>query len=410
MRQLKPKIAHFIRFNVAKFKFRYLVRYRFYILPFFLVLSTVIATTAAVSNPYIKSLVENANSTSKVLGQEIIRIAILILMTIGTSLYFWIDYRQHNAPLKQADPLVQYSFRHHLKVVTLPLLRFKWRPLAYAMAVSTLTIFAMVGTLFVTMRNVQAAVTGEIVINKTNENIGYYRIGLDGTKTYIPFSRTSNLNAYGGEYYDKVSPTGALIASTGTLRNPGIQIIRTDGSGFLTITPTPYTGAIQIEDWHPNEQKILFIMSNDIYVADLNTQSVTNLTNDSSSQRYSADWSPDGSKILYRQVSGYRLMDPDGSNKLAIPTITTATTPKWSPDSLKVAQISSTALRVYTVATNATSSYTISGISSSTANQFEWTSNTQLVFLGKISTRDHLFTINSDNTSKVQKTSEDRKS
>lgn len=40
-------------------------------------------------------------------------------------LALYIDYRRHKAPLVAVDPQVHYSFAHHLRVVTLPLFRYR---------------------------------------------------------------------------------------------------------------------------------------------------------------------------------------------------------------------------------------------------------------------------------------------
>ncbi len=55
----------------------------------------------------------------------------IILIVLAALLLAWLivfmiaDYFRHRAPLKQADPEVRYSFGHHLKVVTIPLIKYR---------------------------------------------------------------------------------------------------------------------------------------------------------------------------------------------------------------------------------------------------------------------------------------------
>ncbi len=47
------------------------------------------------------------------------------LIVLGTILYVFIDYQNHKSPLKQADPRIRYGLMHHVKVVTIPLLKYR---------------------------------------------------------------------------------------------------------------------------------------------------------------------------------------------------------------------------------------------------------------------------------------------
>lgn len=46
-----------------------------------------------------------------------------IILAIGT--YTYLDYRKYKKPLTDADPSVRYSYTHHIKVVSLPLFRYR---------------------------------------------------------------------------------------------------------------------------------------------------------------------------------------------------------------------------------------------------------------------------------------------
>lgn len=47
-------------------------------------------------------------------------VAILLLLA-----FVFADYKRHKKPLRAIDPNISYSFLHHLKVVTLPLFRYR---------------------------------------------------------------------------------------------------------------------------------------------------------------------------------------------------------------------------------------------------------------------------------------------
>lgn len=69
-------------------------------------------------------------TSSEVLGNTsavAISAVLLLSLTLGTSLYVWLDYRKHKKPLLQEDPAVRYTLANHIKVVTLPLLTYRLR-------------------------------------------------------------------------------------------------------------------------------------------------------------------------------------------------------------------------------------------------------------------------------------------
>ena len=44
---------------------------------------------------------------------------------LGSFAFVYYDYRRHKAPLKTIDPAVHYTLGHHIKVVTLPILKYR---------------------------------------------------------------------------------------------------------------------------------------------------------------------------------------------------------------------------------------------------------------------------------------------
>lgn len=86
----------------------------------------------------------------------------IVASFFGLALYLFIDYRQHRVPLKRAAQGVRYGFLHHIKVVNIPLLKYKWKPLSYsvivgASAVTTVFVFGALGLYLYLGRAAQAA-------------------------------------------------------------------------------------------------------------------------------------------------------------------------------------------------------------------------------------------------------------
>ncbi len=51
-------------------------------------------------------------------------VVIAIPLIIGV-IWLKVDYTRHKRPLKEIDPQVKYTFWHHIKVVTIPLLSYR---------------------------------------------------------------------------------------------------------------------------------------------------------------------------------------------------------------------------------------------------------------------------------------------
>ncbi len=59
--------------------------------------------------------------TGGVLLPSLLFIGLLVALTV----YIYIDYRRHKKPLTEEDSTIPYTFGHHIKIVTLPLLRYR---------------------------------------------------------------------------------------------------------------------------------------------------------------------------------------------------------------------------------------------------------------------------------------------
>jgi hypothetical protein len=50
---------------------------------------------------------------------------LLLGVIVASSAYVYLDYRKHKQPLLEADPDAHYTLGHHVRVVTLPLLKYR---------------------------------------------------------------------------------------------------------------------------------------------------------------------------------------------------------------------------------------------------------------------------------------------
>lgn len=67
------------------------------------------------------------NGTLAETGIVAISATLLACLLLGSLAFAYRDYRKHRAPLKAIDPHASYSFAHHIKVVTVPLLKYRMR-------------------------------------------------------------------------------------------------------------------------------------------------------------------------------------------------------------------------------------------------------------------------------------------
>ena len=47
------------------------------------------------------------------------------LIIVALVIYIYRDYKKHKLPLIQADPRAKYSVVHHVRMVTIPMLRYR---------------------------------------------------------------------------------------------------------------------------------------------------------------------------------------------------------------------------------------------------------------------------------------------
>ncbi|MCA9344711.1 BspA family leucine-rich repeat surface protein, partial [Candidatus Saccharibacteria bacterium] len=122
-------------------------------------------------------------------------------------------------PLQNEDSELKYSFFHHLKVTTIPLLKFKWQPLTYVFAMSAMSLTAVI-------------ITTSSVISLTNAAPGTLTVSINqksGTTDPNP-SYTSVFEVVFSEAIDETTFTDADITLGGTAPGQTVQSITESGS------------------------------------------------------------------------------------------------------------------------------------------------------------------------------------
>jgi len=137
------------------------------------------------------------------------------------------------------------------------------------------------------------------------------------------------------------SPDGQwiLFHSYGVM-NDGIFIVKPDGSDLQKI------GGGEYASWSPDNTKVIFTMTffngsdlstgnTEIALLDIKTQNITRLTY-GGAKKSMAKFSADGTKIVFKSYDNYiYIMNSDGTELKKL--VDSAASPKWSPDSKKIA-------------------------------------------------------------------------
>lgn len=162
---------------------------------------------------------------------------------------------------------------------------------------------------------------------------------------------TNLTNGPSWDEYPTWSPDGKHIAFVSNRDDEIFQLFMMDADGSNVTSLISRKDLVVTEpSWSPKGNKIAFAgqkpyepATNDVYVLDLDTFNITNLTHSAGSDLYPT-WSPDGTKLAFASnrddLKNLRfdiyVMNDDGSNVKRL-TSFGAYDPSWSPDSTKIA-------------------------------------------------------------------------
>lgn len=138
------------------------------------------------------------------------------------------------------------------------------------------------------------------------------------------------------------SPDGRKIAFR---RNCHVFTMNTDGSGLTRLAPGGCAGGTTTQSrprWSPDGQKILFYGEHvwggarEVFTMNPDGTQIINLTNSPADDTH-ADWSPDGSQIVFRSDGEVSVMNADGSGVTRLTDMHGSVyAPSFAPDGRKI--------------------------------------------------------------------------
>ena len=150
------------------------------------------------------------------------------------------------------------------------------------------------------------------------------------------------------DFFPDWSPDGTRIAfSSFRGGNGDVYVMDANGGNLIRLTDDPEFDGWPA--WSPDGSRIAFTSRRDgtheIYMMNADGSNQVNLTNDSERRDWDADWSPDGTKIVWESSNlnfedlDVYVMNADGSNVVNLTNSpdTFDAWPDWSPDGRKIA-------------------------------------------------------------------------
>ena len=288
-------------------------------------------------------------------------------------------------------------------------------------------------TVSVTSVGVTATASGDVTVEpdrvafistrNEDEAADIYLMAADGSDVRRV---TFDFNAYSPKW----SPDGRRLVFE--IPGSGIYATSDDGEGTTAIVRSSFAisgvGTPVEPAWSPDGNSIAFVsrsfafgpasfssVSRDIYVADVNGERVTQLTNTPGAAEYAPSWSPDGKMIVYdRTVPATRgdiwIMNADGSGQRELfATDENESYPSFSPDGSKIVFSSSRDgdSEIYVM------DVTGEGLRKLTGNTYadwapHWSADgSQIVFSSDRSGNDEVFVMSADGTDEAALTDDD---
>ena len=190
--------------------------------------------------------------------------------------------------------------------------------------------------------------SGIAFVSTRNGGNDIYVMNDDGTTV-------TRLTDTGDNLYPAWSPDGSKIAFTST-RDSDWEIYSMNSDGSSQTRLTSEARQDRMPTWSPDGTQIAFLSNrgedptaNDIYVMDADGSNTTRLTdilsicvNIGNCDIWDPDWSPDGSKIVFRSAYTGNLeihsVNADGTSLVNLTNIAGSDSgPSWSPDGTKIA-------------------------------------------------------------------------
>ena len=288
-------------------------------------------------------------------------------------------------------------------------------------------------TVSVTSDGVTATASGDVTIEPNrvafistrneDEAADIYLMTADGSDVRRV---TFDFNAYSPKW----SPDGRRLVFE--IPGAGIYATSDDGEGTTAIVRSSFArsgvGAPVEPAWSPDGNSIAFVsrsfafspesfssVRRDIYVADVNGERITQLTNTPGAAEYAPSWSPDGKMIVYdRTVPATQgdiwIMNADGSGQRELfSSVENETYPSFSPDGSKIVFSSSQDgdSEIYVI------DATGEGLRKLTGNTYadwapHWSADgSQIVFASDRYGDDEIFIMSADGTDEVTLTDDD---
>ncbi len=170
---------------------------------------------------------------------SIIDTIIFGLIFIGLAAYAWIDYRSHRKPLVDESPGVKYSFTHHVKVVSIPLIQYRWKAYAYnfgallvGTAIIAVSLFTVISGVFAAVPVVTTSTAGTITTTSAVLNGSVESSDQPVTSRGFELGETTS---YGQTVSESVSAT-TTFDNTFTSPSGSARAIAIDNNGFVYVT------------------------------------------------------------------------------------------------------------------------------------------------------------------------------
>jgi Tol biopolymer transport system component len=106
---------------------------------------------------------------------------------------------------------------------------------------------------------------------------------------------------------------GRIAFSTDFSRRPQIFTVLPDGTGLRQLTHVPKGHVAGAADWSPDGTQLLFMIDNNIWVMDADGSEQRQLTHDPQRMNQAPSWSPDGRTIVFS-----RCISPFGEQRCSI--------------------------------------------------------------------------------------------